>query len=146
MSTTGRAESDLGRLLAGMRPELQDGTFLFCTIPEAAVPTGLTPRATFREAEGLTMVLRKEEAESRGIAGTCESAWITLTVHSDLAAVGFLAAVASALAAEGIPCNALAAYHHDHLFVPVTMADRAMKVLTGLQRTEGDARGLLGGR
>lgn len=133
MSTSG-AESDLARLLAGMRPELQRGTYLFCSLPDAAIPAGLAPLATFREAEGLTLVLRAEEALRHGIAGVFEAAWITLTVHSDLAAVGFLAAVAAALAAEGIACNAIAAFHHDHLFVPVAMADRAMDVLGRLQR------------
>ncbi len=127
MSAAG--EDNLGRLLRRMRPELQDGTYLFCTIPGATIPDGLTPLATFRETEGLTLVLRAEEAKRRGIAGTFEAAWITLTVHSDLAAVGFLAAVATALAKAGIPCNAIAAYHHDHLFVPMAMAKRAMATL-----------------
>lgn len=129
MSGPGRPERDLGRLLGGMRPELQHGTYLFCTLAGDSIPDGLLPLATFREAEGLTLLLRQEEAERHGLAGTFPCAWITLTVHSDLAAVGFLAAVASALAAEGIPCNAIAAYHHDHLFVPVAMAERAMVTL-----------------
>lgn len=135
MSATdaGRGESDLDRLLAGMQPELQEGTFLFCTIPEQALPAGLAPLATFHEVEGLTLVLKKEDAARHCIAGTFEAAWITLTVHSDLAAVGFLAAVAAALAQEGIPCNAIAAFHHDHLFVPSAMAERAMAVLQRLQ-------------
>lgn len=133
MSASG-AESDLARLLAGMRPELRDGTYLFCSLPDGSLPAGLAPLATFREAEGLTLVLSAEEAERHGIAGVFEAAWITLTVHSDLAAVGFLAAVAAALAAEGIACNAIAAFHHDHLFVPVEMAERAMAVLARLQR------------
>ncbi|MEO8196356.1 MAG: ACT domain-containing protein [Thermoanaerobaculia bacterium] len=134
MSTSG-GESDLGRLLAGMRPVLQEGTYLFCTLAEATVPPGLLPLATFREAEGITLVLKRETAALHGIEGTFESAWITLTVHSDLAAVGFLAAVATALAQQGIPCNAIAGYHHDHLFVPKAMANRAMRVLESLQRT-----------
>ena len=132
MSTTG--ESDLGQLLASMRPELQKGTYLFCELGDGVVPAGLVPLATFREAEGTTLVVRAEEAEAHGIAGLFEAAWITLTVHSDLAAVGFLAAVAGALAREGIPCNAIAAFHHDHLFVPVAMAERAMAVLELLQK------------
>ena len=133
MSTGERAERDLARLLAGMRPELHPGTYLFCTLPDAALPEGLAPLATFREAEGVTLVLRAEEALRHGIAGVFEAAWITLTVHSDLAAVGFLAAVAAALAQEGIPCNAIAAYHHDHLFVPKAKAEHAMAVLQDLQ-------------
>jgi hypothetical protein len=135
VSRDGAAESDLARLLAGMKPELRPGTYLFCTRADGAVPAGLAPLATFREAEGVTLVVRREEAERCGLGGTFECAWITLTVHSDLAAVGFLAAVAGALARAGIPCNAIAAFHHDHLFVPVAMAERAMTVLTRFQST-----------
>ena len=54
---------------------------------------------------------------------------ITLNVHSALDAVGFLAAVVSLLASAGISVNAVSAYHHDHLFVPVARADEAMRLL-----------------
>lgn len=130
MSAPGRPERDLVRLLAGIRPELQLGAYVFCTLAEGSIPAGLLPLATFREAEGLTLVLRQEEAERHGLEGSFPCAWITLTVHSDLAAVGFLAAVAATLAAEGIPCNAISAYHHDHLFVPLEMGERAMATLS----------------
>lgn len=129
----GAGESALRRLLADMQPRLADGTFLFCTVPGDRPPEGVAPLATFREAEGLTLVLGRDEAAQRGLAGSFEAAWITLTVNSDLAAVGFLAAVAAALAAEGIPCNAIAAFHHDHLFVPRAMAAAAMAALERLQ-------------
>ena len=124
---------DLSHLLREMKPELQAGTYLFCSLAGDFAGEGVAALATFREAEGLTLVLPADEAERHGIAGTFEAAWITLTVQSDLAAVGFLAAVATALAREGIPCNAIAAFHHDHLFVPVAMAERAMAVLGRLQ-------------
>jgi hypothetical protein len=45
-------------------------------------------------------------------------ACLTLRVHSALDGVGLTAAVASALAEIGIPCNMVAAFHHDHAFVP----------------------------
>ena len=59
-------------------------------------------------------------------------AWITLTVHSSLEAVGLTAAVSRALAEENISCNVVAAYYHDHLFVPVGDGERAMEVLLAL--------------
>ncbi len=131
---TESALSDLSQLLREMRPELKPGTYLFCSLASDRLPEGVASLATFREDEGLTLVVAADEAERHGITGTFEAAWITLTVHSDLAAVGFLAAVATALAGEGIPCNAIAAFHHDHLFVPVAMAEHAMAVLERLQQ------------
>ena len=56
---------------------------------------------------------------------------LSLTVHSDLAAVGLTAAFATALGAEGISCNVIAGYHHDHLFV---QWDRRWEALAALRR------------
>jgi hypothetical protein len=61
-------------------------------------------------------------------------ALITLTVNSDLFEVGLLAAVTAALAKEKIPCNAISAYHHDHLLVPYEMKDKALALLKKLQK------------
>lgn len=96
------------------------------------VPAGLAPVMTFREAEGTTLVLRREEAEAAGLAGIFPSRLITLGVHSALDAVGFLAAVAQRLAREGIGVNPVAAFHHDHLFVPVDRAEDALRALADL--------------
>ena len=43
---------------------------------------------------------------------------ITLTVHSSLKSVGLTAAVTSKLAEYEISANVVAAYYHDHIFVP----------------------------
>lgn len=39
----------------------------------------------------------------------------------------------SAWRAEGIPCNVLAGFHHDHLLVPVDKADNCIAVLSALR-------------
>jgi hypothetical protein len=57
---------------------------------------------------------------------------ISLTIHSSLAAVGLTAAIASALAEQGISANVVAAYFHDHLFVPWEQRLQAMAVLSAL--------------
>jgi uncharacterized protein len=63
------------------------------------------------------------------------AAWITLNVHSDLAAVGLTAAFSGALGQAGISCNVVAGVHHDHLFVPIDQAQRAMEALHALSRS-----------
>lgn len=56
-------------------------------------------------------------------------AFISLNVHSDLSAVGFLTALLPALAEAGIGVNVVSAYYHDHLFVPVSRGKEALKIL-----------------
>lgn len=124
-------ETDLARLLATMQPALHPGDYVFCTVgPGAPVPAGAL--GWFREAEGVTLILPRAAADAHGLPYDYVAAWLTLTVHSSLAAVGLTAAVAGALAEENISCNVVAAYHHDHLFVARADADRALEALRAL--------------
>jgi hypothetical protein len=132
-------ERDLSKLLRHMTPQLQPGTFVFCSFPGDDLPAGLTPMATFCEAEGLSAIVTKEAAQRVGVPYQFESALITLTVHSSLDAVGFLAAVSAVLAEAGIPCNAVSAFHHDHLFVPREMAQRALELLMAKAAEPGES-------
>ncbi|MER6388159.1 ACT domain-containing protein [Streptomyces sp. NPDC059382] len=125
-------ESDLRKLLSGMRPELNEGTYVFCTVPGPTAPDGTTPVATVLEPEGLTLVLRREDADAAGLAYDYTAGWITLRVHSALDAVGLTGAFAAELAAHGLSCNVIAGYHHDHLFVAAERAAEAVAVLEGL--------------
>jgi hypothetical protein len=56
----------------------------------------------FREREGTAFIIRREEAEAAGLPHQFASRMITLTVHSSLEAIGFLAAVTGRLAEAGI--------------------------------------------
>jgi uncharacterized protein len=100
------------------------------------VPHDLPIQASIVEAEGITVVLATGDAQRLGIHPEFVAAWLTLEVHSALDAVGLTAAVTEALAADGIPCNVLAGYHHDHLLVPAKQAGRAIAILNGL--SDGD--------
>jgi len=128
-------ERDFGALLKYMRPDLRPGIFVFCTIPaNEGIPSALNPLLTFREQEGTTLVILREEAEAAGQGYAFPSRLITLMVHSALDAVGFLAAITARLAEAGISVNAVSAFHHDHLFVPVDRAEEAMAVLQEVSR------------
>ncbi|MCF1597033.1 ACT domain-containing protein [Streptomyces muensis] len=129
-------ESDLNRLLSGMRPELNPGRYVFTTV-KGTVPAGVTPAVTVAEPEGLTLVIRQEEADAAGLAYDYVAGWITLRVRSALHAVGLTAAFARELADAGLSCNVVAGHHHDHLFVPHEHADRAVAALEDLARRSG---------
>ncbi|GHC06427.1 ACT domain-containing protein [Thermomonas carbonis] len=124
---------DLDRLLAGMRPSLQEGRYAFTTLPPDQTMDPTKVIASIREAEGLSMVLAETDALALGLPIAFVAAWITLEVHSDLAAIGLTAAFSQALAQAGIGCNVVAGAMHDHLFVPVEQAPEAMAALQALQ-------------
>jgi hypothetical protein len=130
VSSTGG--TDLSRLLAELAPVLADGEFVFVKIASGHLPTGIQPRGTFHEDEGMTIICSREEAAAAGLTGSGPQRLITLSVHSALDAVGLLAVVSAALAANGIPCNVVSAMFHDHVFVPAPLAERALAVLKTL--------------
>lgn len=125
--------SNLNQLIECMDPVLHAGVYVFTSIENRETLKGLKSIASMEESEGLSVVLREEDARELGLAVLFRAAWITLTVHSDLLAVGLTAAFADALAKAGISCNVVAGAFHDHLFVPVEHAEKAMRILKRLQ-------------
>ncbi|PTB19037.1 acetyltransferase [Trinickia symbiotica] len=128
-----QAISDLEQLLASMQPQLNDGVYVFSSFHTDSDVSQFAPLATFREREGLTVIIDEPTAVREGLPVLFRAAWITLTVHSDLQAVGLTAAVAEALTKASISCNVVAAAFHDHIFVPVERARDALAQLKDLQ-------------
>lgn len=129
-------ETDLTTLLKSMRPVLRPGTFVFVTLPLAEeLPAGVEPLMMFREDEGWTCILAEGAAQDAGLAGIFRCRMITLSIHSSLEAVGFLAAILPRLAAAGMGVNPVSAFHHDHLLVPAEHAEQAMRILEELAST-----------
>jgi predicted N-acetyltransferase YhbS len=124
-------EKNLQALLASIHPVLREGEYVYVLWPHGR-PLEAGIEAAVREAEGLTVVLRRAEADSLGLPYDFVAAWITLQVHSELEAVGLTAAVSKALTGARISCNVLAGFHHDHLLVPVADAARALEALAEL--------------
>jgi hypothetical protein len=126
--------SDLSTLLRSMEPVLHDGVYAYCSVPHDAHVAALSPVVTVREPEGLTLVVLESRAVAAGLPVLFRAAWISLTVHSDLEAVGLTAAFSTALGQAGISCNVVAGAFHDHIFVPVAQARQTMAVLCALQQ------------
>jgi hypothetical protein len=127
-------ETDLAKLLLGMKPQLQEGEFVFCTVDSLQRAAALNSVCIFQEREAVTVILSKHHADEAALPYSVICAWITLSVHSSLEAVGLTAAVSKALTDANISCNVVAAYYHDHIFVPVKDATRAMEVLLKLTK------------
>ncbi len=126
-------ERNLGRLLSEMKPVLHGDEFVYCSIDAADLfQVDEQPIMMFKEEEGTTLIFRKSVADRMSIEYNSIWSMITLSVHSDLEAVGFLAEVSKHLAMAGISVNVVSAYYHDHLLVPAEKAQIAMDVLQKL--------------
>jgi hypothetical protein len=123
-------ESDLRKLFADMNPSLDELPYVFCTMtPEIVSGLPFLPLGTFQETEGVTVIATERQAKESRLPFDSLWARITLTVHSSLLAVGFLAVLLDGMAKAGISVNPVSAYYHDHLFVPWEARGKAMDVL-----------------
>ena len=117
-----------------MAPVADPVDYVFATVPHDAPVPG-DALMMFRESEAVTLV---RPAEAVGDAVSPRFRRITMSVASDLEAVGFTAAFSRALTEAGISANVVAAAHHDHVFVPVADVDRALAALEALSAAVGD--------
>ena len=104
-----------------LQPELDPEEYVFVRAEgwdERAV-------AACREPEGLTLIMPRSVCPEGGFP--CRR--ITLHTVTELSETGVLSWVSARLAEAGIPCNPVAGTFHDHLFVPVNEAERALKIL-----------------
>lgn len=125
--------SNLEDLLRRMAPRLYPEEQAYAQLAEGrAPPEGLSPFAVIFEEEGLTLVAPAAALARHGIDHIGGWARISLSVQSDLSAVGLTAAVATALTREGISANVVAGFLHDHLFVPWDRRHDAMAALAVL--------------
>ena len=123
-------ETKIEILLRSMQPLLSPEEYVFCSLQSSDLNNlALNPVGTFKEKEGLTLILTKQEADCHKLAYSAIFSMITLEVYSSLEAVGFIAAIASWLAQHNISVNPVSAYYHDHLFIPVARSREAMNLL-----------------
>ena len=87
----------------------------------------------FQEKEGVTLIITKQQAIDSHIDYESVYKLISLNVHSSLDAVGLTAAFSAKLAEKNISANVVAAYYHDHIFVPEEKAEQALMAICELQ-------------
>jgi uncharacterized protein len=130
MTRTG--ETDLKKLIKSLKPKHNTGDFVFCEISDLSKINAKDIIMFFKEEEAVTIIITKELADRLKLQYSFVAAWITLTVHSSLTAVGLTALVSKTLSDNGISCNVVAAFYHDHIFVGKEDADKAISLLNQL--------------
>ena len=127
--------TNLEELIKNMTPKLNEGSYVFVTVKEPIAIDRTAIICEFKEPEGTTLILEKSKADEFHLAYDYVAAWITLTVHSSLDAVGLTAVFSNELAKHQISCNVIAAYFHDHIFVAQKDAQKAIDALLALSKS-----------
>ena len=123
-------ERDLDHLLRNMEPILEHEELVFCSLPSHEADDYLAlSQGYYVEREGTTLILGRHLADINMLEYSLVFKRITLSVHSSLEAVGFLARVTEVLAAQGISVNVISAFYHDYLYIKSTEAQEALNVL-----------------
>ena len=125
-------EKNLAVLLRDLNPVLHQGEFVFSLVEHVENLDLNELVCWFREEEGITIIVSRNYADRIGLNYSFVASWITLKIHSSLEAVGLTAAFSKALADEGIGCNVVAAFYHDHIFVNWADSAKAIQVLKRL--------------
>ena len=127
-------EMDLETILNTLSPVLLGPTYVYCSLAQSTYGAlaELEPLASVREPEGLTLIVKAEDAERAQLECLGMFRCIRLEVHSSLESVGLTARVSAALAEHGVSANMLAGAHHDHILVPHAMANKALKIIERL--------------
>ena len=115
-----------------LNPIESERSYVFVSITEPSIKLIEASLSTFRESEGVSLIIDKVVADHWNLAYENTYGLITIGIYSSLNATGLTAKISAGLAAEKIPCNVMAAYHHDHLLVPEILIEKAMKIINGL--------------
>jgi len=127
-------EVNLEVLLNNMRPVLNTGDYVFCNVSSFDKIDLKQIIGSFKEEEGITLIISKAYADRLGLNYSNIMSWITLQIHSSLEAVGLTAVFSSILSKNNISCNVIAGYYHDHIFVLKDDAKKAVEVLNDFNK------------
>jgi hypothetical protein len=130
-------ETDIKTLVREMTPILNPGEYIFTTTKDISTIEWTDIIGSFKEQEGTTLIMERNKADALGLPYEYIASWISLMVHSSLAAVGLIAIISTALAKHNISCNVVAGFYHDHIFVDQKHSAKTIEALNQLSKDSG---------
>jgi uncharacterized protein len=125
-------ETKLQEAVNNLQPHLHPQPYVFVQVADNSLVPRTVVWAEIKEKEGITMILQQHQADYYNLVYEFVASRITLQVNSSLELVGLTAKVAYALARKNISCNVIAAFCHDHVFVPVNQGEEALAIISAL--------------
>jgi hypothetical protein len=126
-------EEDLSNILNNLQPELLNEDYVFIKSDDTDSENKLDPIATFKEKEGVTLVITRERAQGNNLQYNSVFSCISLGVHSSLTSVGLISAISKSLSDNGIACNIFSGYFHDHIFVQKSFSTQALELINNIK-------------
>ena len=125
-------QTDLKKILESIDPYLVDESFIFMTTDQSlsSISNTLNPIASFKENEGLSIVITQATADKNAITYDSVFSCISLGVHSSLESYGLISTISRELTQNNISTNIFSGYYHDHIFVQSGKADKALEIIS----------------
>ena len=125
-------QTDLKKILESIDPYLVDESFIFMTTDQSlsSISNTLNPIASFKENEGLSIVITQATADKNAITYDSVFSCISLGVHSSLESYGLISIISRELTQNNISTNVFSGYYHDHIFVQSEKADKALEIIS----------------
>lgn len=128
--------SDLQEVLQNINPVLSAHTFVYVAVANQSLlkVLGYDPIAFYKEKAGITLVLRKEEADNNFLVYDQEYSMIDLNAPDASNCTGLIAIISSALAKAGISLRPIQTAYSRLIFVHKEDAHTAIEILSSLQK------------
>lgn len=128
-------ESSLQEILQQLEPALSTETFVYVGVSSQSLlkVLGYDPVAFFKEKEGITLIVRKEDADNNFLSYQHELCQIVFHAPFHFDCVGLTAIVTSALAKAGISVIPQLTVYNRSLYVKKEDAHTALEILKVMQ-------------
>ena len=128
-------ETSLQKILQQLNPSLSAETYVFVGVNNQSLlkVLGYDPLAFFKEPEGITLILRKTEADNNLLKYDKELCRITFNAPYHFECAGLNAIIASALAKAGIGVTPIKTLYKRSILVDKGDAHTALEILQSVQ-------------
>lgn len=128
--------SSLQEVLQNLDPVISQHTYVYVGVTNQSLlkVLGYDPIAFYKENAGITLILRKEEADNNLLTYTHEYCKIDLNAPFHIDCTGLTAILSSSLAKAGVAIRPYQTAYSRSLFVKKDDAHTALEILISLQK------------